>query len=171
MLFPFLRGPAGRHIVVDASGRLIASGDTAASGYIFGYGDTGRPLVVDASGRLLLSALSAGLGGGGLGTTIKSLAASSGNITFNLNQNAAFHLPLTGNANFTLSGPIGGAKYIFVFKNNNGGGKGLSWPASVKWRDGLAPTLTTTSGAYDVITMFYDNIVTLFFADFGLSFS
>ena len=64
MPFPFATGPAGRNLVVDASGRLIATGEAGNQLFPFGFGDTGRALVVDGSGRLVLSPESPGVGSG-----------------------------------------------------------------------------------------------------------
>jgi len=54
-LFPFMVGPKGRNIVVDASGRLVFTGETGTAGYVFQFGPKGRPMLVDASGRLYIS--------------------------------------------------------------------------------------------------------------------
>lgn len=78
-IFPFAQGPAGRNIMVDSSGFLVASADFSSSGLVYGVGSAGRPLVVDSSGRLLLSSLSPGLGGGGGGeSNTASNVGSSG---------------------------------------------------------------------------------------------
>jgi len=67
-MLPFSFGPQGRRIVVDASGRLIATGDTGQDLFVFGFGNTGRSLVVDASGRLVLSPESTALASGDITT-------------------------------------------------------------------------------------------------------
>jgi hypothetical protein len=54
-MLPLNFGPQGRNIVVDSSGRLVATGDVGSDLFIYGFGDTGRSLVVDASGRLVIS--------------------------------------------------------------------------------------------------------------------
>jgi len=77
-LFPFAVGPAGAHIVVDASGFVVANGDTSTSGVVYGVGNKGRAMMVDASGRLILSALSPNLGGGGGGGGETNTAANLG---------------------------------------------------------------------------------------------
>lgn len=77
-LFKFLFGPTGRSILVDASGRLVATGDSNNGLYPFAFGDTGRTLVVDASGRLVLSPLSPGIGASGAGSSL------TGNGTTNM---------------------------------------------------------------------------------------
>ena len=48
-------GPTGRGIVVDPSGRLIATNDPEGGLFPYSFGKTGRALVIDASGRLVLS--------------------------------------------------------------------------------------------------------------------
>ena len=72
--FVFDNGPAGRSLRVDASGRLLATGDVGAGLFVYGYGDSGRALMVDASGRLAV-VLS---GGAGEANTASNIGSSSG---------------------------------------------------------------------------------------------
>jgi len=106
-LFPFQFGPGGRSIVVDASGRLVATGDVTASGYPLGFGETGRTIVVDDSGRLILSVLSPGLGGAGGGeVNTASNVGSSGLGFFKLKSgvNLQFKKLVVGNELAMVSG-------------------------------------------------------------------
>lgn len=68
------------------------------------------------------------------------------------------YLELTGNHAITFSvAGIEGAKYQIILKQGVGGSHLVtSWPTIV-WRGGLAPTLTTTAGHYDIITLLYAN--------------
>jgi hypothetical protein len=38
-------------------------------------------------------------------------------------------------------------------------GYGFTWPSSVHWQSGVAPTLTNTSGNWDILTFFYDGSI------------
>lgn len=68
------------------------------------------------------------------------------------------YLELTGDhaINFPTAGAEG-AKYQIIIKQGAGGSHLVSsWP-TIKWRGGSAPTLTTTAGHYDIITLLYAN--------------
>lgn len=45
----------------------------------------------------------------------------------------------------------------------------ISWPASVKWAAGIAPTLTTTAGRIDLITFYFDG--TIFYGSYIQNFN
>jgi hypothetical protein len=36
------------------------------------------------------------------------------------------------------------------------GSRAVTWPASVKWPSGTAPTLSTAANAIDIVTFYYD---------------
>jgi len=59
----FQFGPEGRHILVDASGRMVVNSLSSAAPFIYAYGPEGHPLAVDASGRLLISDIATGSSG------------------------------------------------------------------------------------------------------------
>lgn len=216
-MFIFESGPFGRNLLVDASGRLIATGDSGGGLFPFTTGDTGRALVVDPSGRIVLSPLSSGIGGGGGGeantasnvgasgtgvfkqksgvdlefkklvaghelaiisspdslqidnSKIVAVASASG-VTIDLKTGNKFRIPMSHNITFTFNGPRSGSKYTFILKQAVGS-KTATWPANVKWRGGVAPSLTAASGARDVITMMYDDIEGVYLADAGLNFN
>jgi len=64
-----------------------------------------------------------------------TLSTSITSLTFS-------NVPSTANAAFSLT--------LFI---SSGGSKTVTWPSSVKWPASTAPTLTTTSGKVDVITL------------------
>jgi len=74
---------------------------------------------------------------------------SSGNIqTINL-------ASATSNVTLTFSNAVAGAA-LAVKVVQGATPYNIVWPASVKWPNGTAPTISTTSGAMDLITFFYD---------------
>lgn len=69
----------------------------------------------------------------------------------------------SGNATFTFSNPpsAGSLITIVLVQDGSGGSRTATWPASVKWIGGSAPTLTTATNAKDVFQFVYDGSVYL----------
>lgn len=62
-----------------------------------------------------------------------------------------------GNATFTFSNPPkAGTLITIVLVQDGTGSRTVTWPATVKWSGGTAPTLTTTASKRDVFTFVYD---------------
>lgn len=62
-------------------------------------------------------------------------------------------LQLTGNCTLTLSNPKDGGRYLIALEQDGTGTRTVSWPSSVKWPSSTAPTLTTTAGHVDIVTL------------------
>lgn len=65
-------------------------------------------------------------------------------------------LTLTANCTLTLSNPVSGAPYILALKQDATGSRIITWPATVKWSGGYAPTLTTTASRTDLVSLIYN---------------
>ena len=76
-----------------------------------------------------------------------------------------------GNQNdtFTFTAPSNPCSIILVLKQYSTGGKTATWPATVKWPGGAAPTLSTGNNAVDIIAFYYDG--TNYFGVDSLDFS
>jgi hypothetical protein len=61
----------------------------------------------------------------------------------------------TGNCTYTFSNPINGQAYILKIVND-GTVRTITWPSTVKWPGGTAPTLTGTNTHYDLINFYWD---------------
>lgn len=62
---------------------------------------------------------------------------------------------LTGSVTYTFSNPVGGG--ALVLKINTGAGSfTATWPATVHWSGGTAPTITTTASKVDLISFYFD---------------
>ena len=105
-----------------------------------------------------------------LHTPVRNKASASG-LSLNMAVGNIFRIVLGHNVTFTLSNPRSGAKYSLILKQDNTGGRTAAWPASVKWRNGAAPTLTSPSGSVDIVTMIYEPTDSVFYADVGQDFS
>lgn len=61
---------------------------------------------------------------------------------------------LTANATFTFTGGETGwaTSFTLVLRQDATGSRTVTWPASVKWNEATAPTLSTAASAVDVLT-------------------
>ncbi len=66
-----------------------------------------------------------------------------------------FLLDLTANATLLFDTPQVGV-YILKIKQDSVGSRLITWPSNVKWAEATPPTLTTTAGAWDIITLIWD---------------
>jgi len=64
------------------------------------------------------------------------------------------YLTLTANCTLTFPTAVAGQSFTLVLKQGGSGSHTITWPASVKWAGGTAPTLTTTVGAIDALGFF-----------------
>jgi hypothetical protein len=92
---------------------------------------------------------------------------SAASIAVDLTQRNEFRLVLGTDVTFTLNNPVDGAKYTFILKQDSTGSRDASWPTNIEWRGGGAPDLTPSGNAVDVVTMVYDTVDDVYYADFG----
>jgi hypothetical protein len=117
-------------------------------------------------------------------------AAFSGNVTFNGQTAAALNdagnsgtaktinwndsnkqlVTLTGNVTFTFTSPLSGASYTLLLKQDGTGPRLATWPASVLWPGGTAPTLSTAAGKVDVVTFVYDDVDGKYYGGFSIGY-
>jgi hypothetical protein len=76
---------------------------------------------------------------------------------------------MTDNCTFTFDNPSSGGTYLVKLTQGGAGSFTATWPASVKWAGGAAPTLSTAVGAIDILTFFYDG--TNYFGNAGLNYA
>lgn len=65
-------------------------------------------------------------------------------------------LTLTASCTLTFSNPLTGGWYQLRVIQGGTGSYTLTYPATVKWPGGVAPTLTTTVGRTDIIAFYYN---------------
>lgn len=73
---------------------------------------------------------------------------------------------LTGNVTFTLSNPTDGARYV-IHLLTGAGSFTATWPASVLWPSGTAPTITATASKRDIVVLLYDSATTKYYGAFS----
>ncbi len=61
----------------------------------------------------------------------------------------------SGNVTFTFSNPVSGASYVLKLIQGSSA-RTYTWPGNTKWPGAVAPTVTTTDNAEDLITCYYD---------------
>ena len=79
-------------------------------------------------------------------------------------------LTLTGNCVLTYPAPSGGGQFTLLLKQDATGSRTVTWPSTVRWAGGTAPTLTTTAGRTDVVAFLSDGTYWLGFVG-GLNFT
>jgi len=89
--------------------------------------------------------------------TYATVSSSSGTVAFNCESGNVFQLTLTENiTSLVLSNPpASGTAYgmtIRIIQDSTP--RTITWPAAVKWAEGVAPTISSASGAVDIITLF-----------------
>jgi len=79
------------------------------------------------------------------------------------------YVQMTGNCTFTFTAPDGPGNFMLNLTQDATGGRTATWPATVKWPGGTAPTLTATASAVDIIAFYYDG--TNYYGQASLDFS
>jgi hypothetical protein len=78
--------------------------------------------------------------------------------TINWNSGNKQAITMTGNCTFSFTAPAGGAANLVLKIVQDGtGGRTATWPAEIKWPNGVTPVLSTGAGDVDIITFFYDS--------------
>jgi hypothetical protein len=79
-------------------------------------------------------------------------------LTLDLNNGNTQRFVLTGNCTLTINSPQQGGRYLLVLSQDATGSRTVTWPASVKWSSGVAPTLSTGANAIDIVTLAYSAV-------------
>lgn len=78
-----------------------------------------------------------------------------------------------GNSNetFTFTAPSKSCNLLLVLKQYSTGGKTATWPATVAWAGGTAPTLSTGNNAIDIVSFYYSVKDSKYYGVASLNFS
>lgn len=79
------------------------------------------------------------------------------------------NLTLTGNATLSFTDPAGPTSVVLKIVQDATGSRTVTWPASVKWPGGTAPTLSTGASAEDLVRFYFDG--TNYYAEATLNYS
>ena len=162
------RGQTGPRGYVGASGIRGLTGATGARGNIGSTGPrgstglanwsaiTGKPtiFVAEEPETLQLPLLQAP------SEKLVTATISSSTLTLDLSLGTVFAVTRTsGISTITFSNvpESGVCCSVSIFMTGNGTAHSVTWPAAVKWPAGIAPTLTSTSGRTDLISLVTQN--------------
>jgi hypothetical protein len=104
---------------------------------------------------------------GYLSGALQSATGSGGTLAVSFASGNIVNLTLNSSTTVTLAGHVVGT-YIFQITQGGAGSNTVTWPVSVKWSGGTAPTLTTAVGKTDIITLYHDG--TSFFGTYSLNY-
>jgi hypothetical protein len=72
------------------------------------------------------------------------------------------NLTLTGNCTFTFpAATTAGRSFLLILRQDGGGNRTVTWPGTVRWPGGTAPTITATGSRYDLYAFTADGSVWL----------
>ena len=75
---------------------------------------------------------------------------------------------LTANCTFTFTAPTKPCSLVLKLAQDGTGSRTVTWPATVHWSGGIAPTLTTTASRIDIITFYWDG--STYFGNYSLNY-
>lgn len=99
-----------------------------------------------------------------------TVANTGTEYTVAITSGTLFDLTLTGNCTFTFPTATAGRQFSLFLKQDGTGSRTATWPSSVRWAAGIAPTLTTTASRTDVVSFIADGTYWLGFLG-GLNFT
>jgi hypothetical protein len=77
----------------------------------------------------------------------------------------------SGAQTFVFANPLGAGRYVLIAKQPAAGGAGTaSWPVSVLWSGGSAPTLTATNSKVDILIFIYDSVNAKYYGSYVTNF-
>ena len=97
------------------------------------------------------------------GSFTSSKRASGARIVVNASATTVIDLSLANSikleldiaiTTLTLQNPVAGTFYLLEIVQS--GGFTITWPASIKWTNAVAPVLTVTAGRIDIISLYYN---------------
>jgi hypothetical protein len=75
---------------------------------------------------------------------------TTGAITIDWSLGETFSSVLTGNITFDFSNTKAGQSVVLIVQQSAGGGNTVSWTPTIKWRNGVTPTLTAAVNKADI---------------------
>lgn len=91
---------------------------------------------------------------------VNALTISSGASSVDVRDGGIFTITLSANTTLTFSNPAAsgsGSSFTLVVTQDSTGSRTITWPSSVDWAGGTAPTLSTGASDVDILTFFTTN--------------
>lgn len=163
VILPAAQGGVNTFLENDGSGNLSWGAGGSTNSFSTIHPDTGTsPVASSGADTLNITSNIVDVDGNSGTKTIAlktkaqfSAGNSSTALTLNWQNGPAQSMTLTGNVTLTLTNPESGAAYVIEILTGAGSFT-VTWPASVKWPGGTAPTITATASATDLINLYYD---------------
>ena len=91
-----------------------------------------------------------------IGFTEQSITSSAGSATINWKNGNKASITLIENVTFTFTAPSKPCNILLKLVQDAIGSRTVTFPSSVKWAGGTAPTLSTAANSIDIVTFYYD---------------
>lgn len=126
---------------------------SSATDVFFTSPATGKVLTYNAGTSKWVDGSAPALATGGGVETLNAMGSGSGTRSINLASGNVVSATLSGNTTFTFTGATASTACSFgLYLTQDGtGNRTVTWPGSVKWAGGTAPTLSTAASAVDVL--------------------
>ena len=82
-----------------------------------------------------------------------SSTASVSTTAINWNNSNVQEIKLTTSTTLTFSNVNTGGRYLLMLLQDSTGSRTVTWPSTVQWAAGTAPTLTTTASKMDIVSL------------------
>jgi hypothetical protein len=87
---------------------------------------------------------------------IYSRLVTASSTSINWNMGNVQTMTLSSNPTLTFNNGQAGGEYKLILVQDGTGGRNITWPASVLWEGGNAPTLTSAASSIDSVKFVYD---------------
>ncbi len=92
-------------------------------------------------------------------------------LTIDWNDGNKHLVTLTDNVTLTLDNPKDGGPYLIVLVQDSGGGNAVTWPGTVLWPGGTAPTISVGANAIDLVSLLWLDDLGVYLGSFNQDFS
>lgn len=129
---------------------IISAGTTSGTALV-STGDTTGALVLQVNGTTTAMTLGADKTAAFAGDYREGVVVANTGTAYTVDIAAGTVqiLTLTGNATVTFPTATAGKSFTLFLKQDAIGGRTVTWPASVKWPGGTAPTITSAASKTD----------------------
>ena len=161
----------------NVRGGLAASGANADITSMTGLSDDGIPIAKVSGALANISEDASPELGGEMDCGAHSIGftqqAATGDLTTTIDWKLGNKFKFTFGAAtpevFTFTAPTNPCNLMLILVQDGTGSRLATWPATVKWAGGVAPTLTTTGGGIDICSFYWDG--TNYFGAASLAFA